>query len=698
MRVAIWGFQGWMAGIAALCMASMAAAQVTPGDPGWFVRVIDTAGRVDSLETHNNVLGLGEVLQVDDSTAEVIDYNGGPFTFNNPWPVELGDDFVVRAIADVTIPAGDWAVGWGSDDGGQLTIPGVEFVTSYENDREWPLPEGRTDQLVFDGNRGYRPSYGSFSLDEPLETTINVSMWERGGGDNFEVFYLDLEEFGIAADELTFDPADQPTPDNGWDLLGDPDAISASWDVRVPQTIPPVAIPVSPGQLLNGSAQDVTKETVGDVQNGLLHHWYGRNNPGSLEGAAEFYDINAGPIENPDIEPFNPENTWWTGNQDALVGGTTEAPKYPQEIIGQTRLDGATFGGEDNGNYTVGLTGELRFPRDGEYMFTDGVDDLTVFAVDLDRDGEFTEDEILINDNAWTNLQRDANDGGFPGDFIPVDIDVPEDGNCDDAENASDLCWYKVEAIFGEGGGTDAGIIYWNENEDIEFPTPNGEGRVIAMEDISELAIPEDHMRAPGGIKITGANLVASLNGEFPYEFEINEDGTFDSMEVNRSIDVAATVLDLNGATINLVANGDLSGLTGEVKLFTADTITGELADIVVPDGVTVDTSRLATEGVLVFGDVAACNANSGGDLNGDGSVGFPDFLILSANFGSETDGTSHATGDINCDGSVGFPDFLVLSANFGNTTGGAASVPEPSGLALIGCASLLAGMFRRRR
>jgi len=84
--------------------------------------------------------------------------------------------------------------------------------------------------------------------------------------------------------------------------------------------------------------------------------------------------------------------------------------------------------------------------------------------------------------------------------------------------------------------------------------------------------------------------------------------------------------------------------------------------------------------------------------LNGDGSVGFPDFLILSANYG--TDAPSHTVGDINCDGSVGFPDFLVLSANFGNAVGAQATsaVPEPSGLALFGIAALFSGLVRRRR
>ena len=691
----------WRVGLAISisCFSSVAFGQ-TPGEPGWFVRVIDSGGTINSLATHNNVLGEGPVLQVDESVHEFIDFNGGPIgADNNPWPIDVVDDFVVRAIADVTIPAGEWAVGWNSDDGGQITIPGIEFLTAFEQNAGETPDNNLGDQIIFDGNRGNRASWGSFSLSEPLETTINVSMWERGGGDNFEVFYADVQDnFGFDAADLIFDDG-VPGPDD-YSLLGDPDSFFASWDVRVPsaENIPALVIPVAPGQSINGTATNVQSEAVGEIQPGLLHNWYDINNPGSLEGVGEFYDINAGPLEDPDVAAFNPQNTWWTGNQAPLEGGTTEAPQYPAEIIDQPRPNaGGVFGSSDNNNYTTALTGEIRFPRDGEYLFTDGVDDLTVFAVDVNRDGEFDEDEILINDNAWTNLQRDANDGGFPNEYVPIDIDVPEDGNCDDAENASDLCWYRVEAIFGEGGGTDAGIIYWNENEDIEFPAENGEGRVIAAEDIPELAIPEDHLRAPGGIQITAVDFVAELDPSFPYEFEINEDGTFDSLTVNRSVEVGTTALNLNGATIDLVANGDLSGLNGEFQVLSADSLSGDIT-INVPDGLAVDTSRLASEGVLVFGDVVGptCNPNTLGDLDGSGTVEFADFLVLSQNFGQEV--ADHSFGDIDCSGTVEFADFLVLSQNFGQTVGAAESVPEPSALALLGLGGLFVGLMRRRR
>ena len=65
------------------------------------------------------------------------------------------------------------------------------------------------------------------------------------------------------------------------------------------------------------------------------------------------------------------------------------------------------------------------------------------------------------------------------------------------------------------------------------------------------------------------------------------------------------------------------------------------------------------------------------GDLDGDGTVDFEDFLTLSNNFGQDG---SYVEGNIDLVNGIEFADFLFLSANFGRTPEvAAASVPEPS-------------------
>lgn len=69
------------------------------------------------------------------------------------------------------------------------------------------------------------------------------------------------------------------------------------------------------------------------------------------------------------------------------------------------------------------------------------------------------------------------------------------------------------------------------------------------------------------------------------------------------------------------------------------------------------------------------------GDVNGDGSVNFGDFIVLSRAYGEVA---GRQTGDLDYSGVVGFGDFVILSRNYGRTlnsqsAGSIENVPEPN-------------------
>jgi len=103
------------------------------------------------------------------------------------------------------------------------------------------------------------------------------------------------------------------------------------------------------------------------------------------------------------------------------------------------------------------------------------------------------------------------------------------------------------------------------------------------------------------------------------------------------------------------------------------------------------DIADLASAEINTF----TCNPVTLGDADGNGEVAFPDFLILSANFGQLTN--DHRLGDFDCNGEVAFPDFLLLSANFGATVG-VASVPEPVSVAMIASVLICLPFLKKRR
>ena len=68
-------------------------------------------------------------------------------------------------------------------------------------------------------------------------------------------------------------------------------------------------------------------------------------------------------------------------------------------------------------------------------------------------------------------------------------------------------------------------------------------------------------------------------------------------------------------------------------------------------------------------------NTASSPDFDGDGTVGFSDFLAFAGQFGArQGDGTYEARYDLDGDGAIGFSDFLVFANSFGT------QVPPPGG------------------
>ena len=66
-------------------------------------------------------------------------------------------------------------------------------------------------------------------------------------------------------------------------------------------------------------------------------------------------------------------------------------------------------------------------------------------------------------------------------------------------------------------------------------------------------------------------------------------------------------------------------------------------------------------------GDQAITSVNVSPDFDGDGMVGFSDFLAFAGQFGSrQGDGRYEAKYDLDSDGAIGFSDFLIFSASFG--------------------------------
>ena len=407
----------------------------------------------------------------------------------------------------------------------------------------------------------------------------------------------------------------------------------------------------------------------GDPVSGLGQSWYSVGNPGSKAGVDAIFNGTERAVPY-----FQSEGgTWWSGSQDVL-----DVQNYPPEV------EGVITGNQ----YSVKLEGEILIEESGTIQFLDGVDDYTYLAIDLDGNGTAgdSEDEVIIDDNAWTNALSTANNGA------PINA-VDFEGIADGGE------WRTIEFNMAEGGGGDHGMLFWDfMDEDDFFPLDQGEG--VVEEDAAIFLVPDSHLRSPAepAPLLSGDVVGTAPTRESGWEFDVNPaDGTADNFALeNPDSDIFTTVLDVDGNVFHINPLGEVTEGTS-FKILDADTIVG--TPTIATDGWSFDAST----GSVVFGEAGmgpSCEeiaaSRIAGDADGSGDVGFLDFLALANNFGTEA---GYDGGNFDCSGTVSFLDFLTLANNFGQSASASAnSVPEPSGLALLGFALLCATTLRRRR
>lgn len=195
-----------IAAVVAVATVCCAASQTAMGQ-GFDTRFIrlhpdGPNGQINStLEARGIANGsVQDVIINEDISAETItiDFGGGPGSYANDQSPYLNgvdndsmNDFMQYVSGTLEIPEGDWTVGCGSDDGCLLNLPGVVFENTFNENG--PSVDG-DGEVLFNAGRGHAWTGGTFSVGaDGLTTGFEALFFERGGGDSFELAYVDAK-------------------------------------------------------------------------------------------------------------------------------------------------------------------------------------------------------------------------------------------------------------------------------------------------------------------------------------------------------------------------------------------------------------------------------------------------------------------------------------------------------------------------
>jgi hypothetical protein len=285
---------------------------------------------------------------------------------------------------------------------------------------------------------------------------------------------------------------------------------------------------------------------------------------------------------------------------------------------GKIEFTGAALGGASSTTPSgEGLLGVFRFIPNDQFSTANFHIDQAIFQSGDVRDTLVTVGRASVVVGGGLDTPPSPSDPGeeIPG-FILVDLDNAEGNQSKSIKNGVKKGDVITLQLFGEG-----------------FPEVVGFGIIIEF-DQNSLSYNEQSFTV--GDFILGATPLATDKG-----------GIIDA-----------------GAASFTGGVGSGNGYLGKLDFTVMDAYSDSTFLAVTIVGFSLKSGGVSEEAIRVIARLNSEGPVLAGDFDGDGSVGFRDFLLFAQGFGG-----SDPVLDIDGDGSVGFRDFLTFAQNFGKST-----------------------------